>query len=192
MASIISCYQGETLDGKDEAFVTLARAIVGQQISVKAADAVWSRFAVLMSDITPGDVLAIEETKLREAGLSHQKISYIRDLARFFLEEAAAITVWSEMDDERVITHLTTIKGIGRWTAEMFLLFHLLRPNVFPIDDIGLQKAIEKHYLEGKALPKKRKDLAIELQPFSELWHPFCSVATWYLWRSLDPAVVAY
>ncbi len=186
MAKIIASYKGETLVGKGDSFMTLARAIVGQQISVKAADAVWNRFAEGVGTVTPDAVTAKNEEELRGYGLSRMKVTYLHDLARYFTEEADTIHHWRDMDDETLIKSLTTIRGIGRWTAEMFLIFHLLRPDVYPVDDIGLQKAVWLHYFEGEKQPLKT------LRTFGEKWRPYRSVATWYLWRSLDPVPVEY
>lgn len=187
MADIIASYAGETLEGKNDPFLTLARAIVGQQISVKAADAVWGRLeAGLGGYVAPPPLLASGEDALRGFGLSRQKVVYLQDLARYFDEERHTIDNWDEMTDDELIASLTSIRGIGRWTAEMFLIFHLLRPDVFPVDDIGLQKAVFRHYYNDEKQPLKT------LRLHGERWRPYRSVATWYLWRSLDPVPVAY
>jgi DNA-3-methyladenine glycosylase II len=187
MGRIIAAYAGETLTGKNDPFLTLARAIVGQQISVKAADAVWNRLeSGLGGLVAPPPVLGSNEDSLRAHGLSRQKATYLLDLARYFHEERHTIENWDEMSDEELIKSLTSIRGIGRWTAEMFLIFHLLRPDVFPVDDIGLQKAVWKHYFAGEKQPLKT------LRTHGELWRPYRSAATWYLWRSLDPVPVEY
>lgn len=187
MSGIIDSYQGETLEGKGDPFLTLARAIVGQQISVKAADAVWGRLeAGLGGLVAPPQVLGHTEDSLRAFGLSRQKALYLQDLSRYFDEERHTIDNWDEMSDEELIKSLTSIRGIGRWTAEMFLIFHLLRPDVFPVDDIGLQKAVFRHYYNDE------KQTLKALRLHGERWRPYRSVATWYLWRSLDPVPVAY
>lgn len=187
LGSIIASYEGETLVGKGDPFLTLARAIVGQQISVKAADAVWNRLEAGMGGlVAPPPLLISSEENLRSHGLSRQKAVYLQDLARYFDEERHTIDNWEEMTDDELITSLSSIRGIGRWTAEMFLIFHLLRPDVFPVDDIGLQKAVWKHYFAGEKQPLKA------LRQQGELWRPWRSVATWYLWRSLDPVPVEY
>lgn len=179
MAELIRAYDGETLHGKGDAFYTLARSIVGQQISVKAADAVWARVEPYVAQ------RAFEDAEsLRFCGLSRQKILYLQSLGDFFHTKGIACGYWNNMTDEEVIRHITQVKGIGRWSAEMFLIFHLLRPDVFPVDDLGLQKAILQRYpVENykKALIEK-----------AEIWRPYRSMATWYLWRSLDPVPVAY
>lgn len=186
MAGIIQSYAGETLSGRGDPFLTLARAIVGQQISVKAAEAVWNRLALGVVDVTPEAIFASSEETLRGFGLSRMKVAYLNDLARYFTEEAHTIRHWPDMSDEELIKSLSSIHGIGRWTAEMFLIFHLLRPDVFPVDDIGLQKAVWKHYFGGEKQPLKT------LRAHGALWQPYRSVATWYLWRSLDPVPVEY
>lgn len=187
MAGIIRQYDGEMLARRGTPFFTLARAIVGQQISVKAADAVWKKLeAGLGGSILPESVLALEDDGLRALGLSRQKAVYLKDLSRYFSQEADTIAHWVDMDDEALIKSLTSIRGIGRWTAEMFLIFHLLRPDVYPVDDLGLQKAVERHYFNGE----KQKPAII--RQYGERWQPWRSVATWYLWRSLDPVPVEY
>lgn len=184
MAAIIHTYKGELLKTRGNAFYTLTRSIVGQQISVKAADSVWAKLEGTISNITPQFVLAASDEALRASGLSKQKIAYMRNLAEFFSTHTKPI--WHTKTDDEIIKELIAIKGIGRWTIEMFLIFHLMRPDVFPIKDIGLQKGILKHYANGKAMSlEKMEKLAIR-------WKPWRSVATWYLWRSLDPIPVEY
>lgn len=187
MKKIIKTYQGEILAGKGDPFLTLARAIIGQQISVKAADAVWRKLeAGLGGRVTTATSLKASEEALRSFGLSRQKVLYLQDLARYFADKKHSPELWAEMDDEALIQSLTSIRGIGRWTAEMFLIFHLMRPDVFPVDDIGLQKGVWLHYYGGE-----KQGLKI-LREHGELWRPYRSVATWYLWRSLDPVPVEY
>lgn len=171
-----------------DAFTTLARSVVGQQISVKAAQAVWDRFAALprAKKFTPANILKLKVDDMRAAGLSARKIEYLVDLAVHFDAGAVHVNAWSEMDDEAIIAELVAIRGIGRWTAEMFLMFHLLRPNVLPLDDVGLIKGISRNYFSGE--PVSRSDA----REVSAAWAPWRSVATWYLWRSLDPIPVAY
>ena len=171
-----------------DAFTTLARSVVGQQISVKAAQAVWDRFAALprAKKFTPANILKLKVDDMRAAGLSARKIEYLVDLAVHFDAGAVHVNAWSEMDDEAIIAELVAIRGIGRWTAERFLMFHLLRPNVLPLDDVGLIKGISRNYFSGE--PVSRSDA----REVSAAWAPWRSVATWYLWRSLDPIPVAY
>jgi DNA-3-methyladenine glycosylase II len=168
------------------AFVTLARSIVGQQISVKAAQSVWDRFEVLPKKMAPAQVLKLKVDDMRAAGLSARKVEYLVDLALHFANHQVHVDAWNEMDDETIIAELVAIRGIGRWTAEMFLLFHLLRPNVLPLDDVGLQNGISQRYFSGEPVSRS------EIRELAAPWAPFCSVATWYIWRSLDPAPVSY
>ena len=186
MAGIVASYAGSTLVSRGDPFSTLARSIVGQQISVKAADSVWARFVAALPAITPADVLEISPELLRACGLSARKVEYVGDLARHFSDGQIHTARWSLMSDEEIITELTAVRGIGVWTAEMFLIFNQLRPDVFPLDDIGLQKAVALHYFNGE------RPLRRELSGLGESWRPWRSVATWYLWRSLDPVPVEY
>ncbi len=186
MAALIVRYPDAILADRGDPFQTLARAIVGQQISVKAADSIWARFAGFAGHITPDHVAVLELDDLAACGLSRRKAEYLRDLAGHFVDGRVEPALWTKMDDEAVITELTNVRGIGRWTAEMFLIFSLRRPDVWPVDDIGLQKAVALHYLDGT-----RPTPAI-LRQHGELHAPWRTVATWYLWRSLDPAVVQY
>lgn len=186
MAGLISRYRGLTLASRGDAFQTLARSIIGQQISVKAAQSVWERFATTVGDMQPRCVLKLSVEQLRGCGLSGQKVSYLRDLSERFSAGAIDISRWHDMDDEVLIDELTEVKGIGRWTAEMFLIFYLTRPDVFPLADLGLQKAMQLHYNRGRKLSERR------IATLAKLWSPWRSVATWYLWRSLDPLPVEY
>ncbi|MGZ3240832.1 MAG: DNA-3-methyladenine glycosylase family protein [Burkholderiaceae bacterium] len=173
------------LVGRGEPFTTLARSIVGQQISVKAADAVWGRFLELCPKCTPAQVLKVGD-KIASCGLSKRKAEYILDLADHFKAKRVHADKWAEMDDEEVIAELVQIRGIGRWTAEMFLIFNMLRPNIFPLDDLGLLKGISVNYFSGE--PVSRSDA----REVAANWEPWRTVATWYLWRSLDPVPVEY
>lgn len=186
MKKLVQQYEAACLESRGDAFMTLARSIVGQQISVKAAQSVWDRFAALTPAITPQHVLQLAPQAMRTAGLSTRKTEYLHDLARHFVENDLQHANWQAMDDDAVMAALLAIRGIGRWTAEMFLIFHLMRPNVLPLDDIGLQKGISQHYFSGE--PVSRHDM----REIAQAWQPYCSVATWYLWRSLDPLPVTY
>ncbi|MCE1180875.1 MAG: DNA-3-methyladenine glycosylase [Rhodocyclales bacterium] len=186
MAALVERYGGLSLVSRGDPFATLARSIVGQQISVKAADAVWGRFAQAVGEMHPAAVLALEAEALAACGLSRRKVEYISDLAGHFVDGRLQPAHWQALDDEAIIAELTAVRGIGRWTAEMFLIFNLMRPDVFPIDDIGLQRAVGAHYLGGE------KPTPRVLREFGERWRPWRSVATWYLWRSLDPVPVEY
>lgn len=186
MKRLIPQFGAACLQSRGDAFTTLARSIVGQQISVKAAQSVWERFAGLPKRMTPAMVLKLKVDDMRAAGLSARKIEYLVDLALHFDSGAIHVDSWREMDDEAIIAELVGIRGIGRWTAEMFLIFHLMRPNVLPLDDVGLITGISKNYFSGD--PVSRSDA----REVAAAWNPYCSVATWYIWRSLDPLPVAY
>ena len=183
---VIPKYEDDCLQTRGDPFLTLARSIVGQQISVKAAEAVWGRLFASVTEFTPVRVAKMKMEKLRACGLSQRKAEYILDLAAHFKQGGVNIEDWQVLDDEAVITALTDIRGIGRWTAEMFLIFNLMRPNVFPADDLGLQKAVSLHYFAGEKLTRS------ELREVGENWAPWRSVGTWYMWRALDPLPVAY
>ena len=190
MRKLIPQFGEGRLQSRGDAFTTLARSIVGQQISVRAAQAVWDRFAGLMNEpstrLTPDGVLGLEPSTLREAGLSARKVEYLGDLAHHFASGAVHVRQWQQMDDEAIIEELVAIRGIGRWTAEMFLIFHLMRPNVMPLDDLGLLKGISINYFSGEPVSRA------EAREVGDAWAPFRSVATWYIWRSLDPLPIAY
>jgi DNA-3-methyladenine glycosylase II len=172
---------------RGDAFVTLARSIVGQQASVTAAQAVWERFAALLPrGMKPASVLKLKIDDMRTAGLSARKVDYLVDLAMHFESGKLHVKDWAAMDDEAIIAELVAIRGITRWTAEMFLIFYLMRPNVLPLDDPGLIAGISHNYFSGD--PVSRSDA----REVAEAWKPWCSVATWYIWRSLDPLPVAY
>jgi DNA-3-methyladenine glycosylase II len=186
MKKLIPQYGDVMLESRGDAFVTLARSIVGQQISVKAAQSVWDKFAKLSRKITPAGVLKLKVDDMRAAGLSARKVEYLVDLALHFDSGAVHVREWQGMDDEDIIAELVAIRGIGRWTAEMFLIFHLMRPNVLPLDDVGLINGISRNYFSGE--PVSRSDA----REVAQAWSPYCTVATWYIWRSLDPLPVAY
>ena len=190
MARIIAEHPRVGLVSRGDAFSTLARSIVGQQISVKAADAVWGRFCASCGELTPKSVLRRRATTLRSCGLSERKVEYIRDLCDHFISGRVDPASFSGQDDEAIIAELTDIRGIGRWTAEMFLIFNLLRPNVLPLDDLGLLRAVSLHYLDGEAITGREGRTRVEA--LATGWAPWRSVATWYLWRSLDPVPVEY
>ena len=175
-----------TLQSRGDAFTTLARSIVGQQISVKAAQTVWDRFALLAPALTPSEVLRLKIDDMRAAGLSARKVEYLVDLALHFDGNRLHVDAWQGMEDEAIIAELVAIRGIGRWTAEMFLIFHLMRPNVLPLDDLGLLKGISQNYFSGEPVSRA------EAREVGDAWAPYRSVATWYIWRSLDPLPVDY
>jgi DNA-3-methyladenine glycosylase II len=186
MKRLIPQFGDACLQTRGDAFVTLARSIVGQQISVKAAQTVWDRFALLTRRLTPASVLRLKVDDMRAAGLSARKVEYLVDLALHFDNGALHVKNWQDMDDEAIIAELVAIRGIGRWTAEMFLIFHMMRPNVLPLDDVGLINGISQQYFSGELVSRS------DVREVAAAWAPYCSVATWYIWRSLDPLPVAY
>ncbi len=190
MRKLIPQFGEGRLQSRGDAFTTLARSIVGQQISVKAAQSVWDRFVALVKEqstrLAPASVLALEASLMRSAGLSARKVEYLSDLAQHFESGTVHVRQWQQMDDEAIIDELVAIRGIGRWTAEMFLIFHLMRPNVLPLDDLGLLKGISLNYFSGEPVSRA------EAREVGDAWAPFRSVATWYIWRSLDPLPVDY
>jgi len=195
LKKLIRAHPDIHLKRRGDPLTTLARAIVGQQISVKAADSIWRRFVASVAPdakraafprLDARAVAAAGVPVLRACGLSSRKALYLGDLAAHFASGAFDPKRWKELDDEALIAALVEVKGIGRWTAEMFLIFHELRADVLPVDDIGLQRAIALHYNGGeRPTPAAMRDLALA-------WQPYRSVATWYLWRSLDPIPVEY
>ena len=186
MRKLIPQHRATQLQSRGDAFQTLARSVVGQQISVKAAQSVWERLLAQVGEVTPSGILARELAELRLAGLSQRKCEYLRDLASKFQTGEVHPGLWAEMPDEAIITELVAIRGIGRWTAEMFLMFHLMRPDVLPLDDIGLQRGISLGYFSGEAVSRS------ELREVAAAWAPWRSVGTWYIWRSIDPVAVEY
>jgi DNA-3-methyladenine glycosylase II len=186
MKRLIPQHGDACLQTRGDAFVTLARSIVGQQISVKAAQTVWERFAKLPRKMAPANVLKLKVDDMRAAGLSARKVEYLVDLALHFDSGKTRVTDWAQMDDEAIIAELVDIRGIGRWTAEMFLIFHLMRPNVLPLDDVGLINGISRNYFSGEEVSRS------DAREVAAAWAPYCSVATWYIWRSLDPVPVEY
>lgn len=190
MKKLIPRFGEARLESRGDAFTTLARSIVGQQISVKAAQSVWNKFAALVDGpemhLAPQAVNALDPQTMRAAGLSARKTEYLLDLARHFVDGTVHVADWQQMDDEAIIDELVAIRGIGRWTAEMFLIFHLMRPNVLPLDDLGLLKGISLNYFSGEPVSRA------EAREVGEAWAPYRSVATWYIWRSLDPLPVSY
>jgi DNA-3-methyladenine glycosylase II len=186
MRRLIPQFGDASLQSRGDAFVTLARSIVGQQISVKAAQSVWDKFAVLPRKMTPANVLKLKVDDMRAAGLSARKVEYLVDLSLHFDGGLLSTAQWASMSDDAIIDELVAIRGIGRWTAEMFLIFYLLRPNVLPLDDVGLINGISHNYFSGEAVSRS------EAREVAAAWAPYCSVATWYIWRSLDPLPVEY
>lgn len=186
LKKLITKFKSLALGSRGDAFATLARAIVGQQISVKAAQSVWNRLTADLAAVSPATIVRAEAARLRGCGLSSRKVIYLQELAAHFHSGALAVDNWSQLDDEALIDELTQVKGIGRWTAEMFLIFYMARPDVLPLDDIGLQRAMSLHYNQGRPLSR------LKMRRIGGTWAPWRSVATWYLWRSLDPIPVEY
>ncbi len=187
LKKLIPKYGTGFLVTRGDAFITLARAIVGQQISVAAAQSVWNKvLLVAKKKVSPKNILALSVEELRAAGLSGRKVEYIRDLAEHFDSGLLHARMWKDMDDESVIKELTAIRGIGRWTAEMFLIFNMVRPNILPLDDVGLIRAISLNYFSGEPVSRH------EAREVAANWAPWRTVATWYMWRSIDPIPVEY
>ena len=194
MRRLVRRYPGASLKRRSDAFTALARAITGQQISVKAADAIWRRFVAAAAPgtrrafprIDPSRVAALAVADLRAIGYSERKAMYVSDLAAHFVSGRLDPLTWKRLDDEALIAALVDVRGIGRWTAEMFLMFHELRPDVFPVDDLGLRKAVVQHYNGGRPMTVDA------IRAAGEAWRPWRSAATWYLWRALDPVPIEY
>ena len=186
LRELVGRFQGLALGSRGDAFSTLARSIVGQQISVKAAQSVWDRLNARLEGVAPPALARCRMPTLRACGLSGQKAGYLKDLAGKFLDGTLDAGRWHALEDEALIVELTRVKGIGRWTAEMFLMFYLARPDVLPVADLGLQRAMRLNYNRGRPLSPAR------MQKIGTTWSPWRSVATWYLWRSLDPIPVEY
>ena len=184
MAQIIAERGDIYLTTRGDPFQTLARSIVNQQISVKAALSVWTRVQQAAGEVSPQRLARMRITTLRKCGLSERKAEYMKDLGKRFTSGEVDPTHWPQLDDEAIIAELVTVRGIGRWTAEMFLIFNLLRPDVLPLDDLGLIRGVEKRYREGAPVSRR------EVQQLGERWRPWRTVATWYLWRSLEPVPV--
>ena len=183
---IIPKHAGLCLTTRGDPFVTLARSIVGQQVAVPTAQAIWERLTDAFPDFTPARIYRLKLARLLECGLPQRKAEYILDLAAHFRQGGMRQDDWRTLDDEAVIIALTGIRGVGRWTAEMFLIFNLMRPDVLPVEDPGLQKAVSQLYFSGDPVTRS------ELREVGENWAPWRSVGTWYMWRSLDPQPVEY
>lgn len=181
LRKLIPLHSSESLRVSATPFMTLARALIGQQVTIASAESLWQRFTEKCGRRpTPGSVLKVSNEELRAAGLSKRKTEYVLDLATHFAEKKVRPAAWANMDDEAVVADLCAIRGIGRWTAEMFLIFSLRRPDVLPLDDASLLKAISLHYFSGEPVSR------FEAREVAQAWAPWRTVATWYLWRSLD------
>lgn len=183
---LIKEYPGETLKSDDQLFRTLANAIVGQQISVAAAESIWGRVKkALGGRVNPTRILALDMDTLRGCGLSGRKAEYMLGIAEAFSGEYRGLR-WKEMDDEEIRERLIALRGIGPWTADMVLIFTFLRPDIFPLLDIGLVRSIEREWNGGESMTTE------EMTAIGDAWRPYRTVATWYLWRSIDDEAVAY
>ncbi len=186
IASLIATYPNEVILTHQNPFSTLVKAIVGQQISIKAAAAIEERLESLIGNFSTENYLAAKEDKLRQCGLSRPKIRYITNVAFALKSGELTPSTWSSMSDDEIAKQLMSVSGIGTWTAQMFLIFHLNRADIFPQGDAGLLKALQLHYGSEKELSDS------EINQIALVWQPYRTVATWYLWRSLDPIPVQY
>ena len=184
LSRIINKFDDLELISRGDIFFTLIRSIIGQQISVKAASTVWSRFTEKVGEITPENILSVDFEDLRSCGLSQKKTEYVIGISESWHEYS--LFDWNKMDDEEVIEKLIKLRGVGKWTAEMILIFTLLRPDVFPIGDIGMIRGIEKSYNSGVRMSND------ELYALSEKWKPWRTVACCFMWRTVDPEPVEY
>jgi DNA-3-methyladenine glycosylase II len=187
LKKIIKKFNKGFLTTRKDPFFSLCRTVVGQQISTKAADSIWLKFEKKCKiKIIPKNILKLSSSNLRSAGLSHQKISYLKNIAKNFKNKSFNIRDLKKMNDEEAISYITKLKGLGIWSAQMFLMFNLNRPDVFPTKDIGLVRAISKNYKTSYP-PSERF-----LNKISKLHLGYRSVFTWYMWRSIDPTDVEY
>lgn len=186
MGQLIRHYSPSALKSRGDAFTTLARAIVGQQISVKAAASIWERVCRVVEPFNASTVYSCDLSHFAGLGLSARKVDYLKDLSRHFVQTPNLEGLLESLPDDGVVARLKEIKGVGSWTAEMFLLFGLMRPDILPVKDLGLLKAISLHYQAGRLVSAQQAaEIALP-------WRPWRSVATWFLWRSLDPVPVDY
>lgn len=187
LRKLIPAYGGECIQACQTPFVTLARIIIGQQISLTLGRTLWERLVHACGGLpTAQCMLGYDEEALRELGLSRRKAQYILELARHSSEKGIDASRWAQMEDAAVIAELCAIRGVGRWTAEMFLIFNLRRPNILPLDDTALLRAISHHYFSGEPVSR------FEAREVAQAWAPWRTVASWYLWRSMDAAAVEY
>jgi len=187
LKKIIKKYYKGFLTTRNNPFFSLCRTIVGQQISTKAADSIWAKFEKkCKKNIKPKIILKISTRSLKTAGLSRQKVSYLKNIAKAFASKSFDIAKLKKMNDNDAINYITKLKGLGVWSAEMFLMFNLNRPNIFPAKDIGLLRAISKNY---KTVYPPSKKL---LEKISKIHYGYRTVFTWYMWRSIDPTDVEY
>ena len=190
LAGLIDRHRGDRLSGSGDAFTTLANAIIGQQISVAAASGIWGRLSGLFPRLRPEAIASAASDELRSCGLSGRKVEYLQGIAGAFLRDDYSPASFDVLDDDEVRERLCALRGVGPWTAEMFLIFHLHRPDILPVGDIGLQRAAGRLYGwpagDGPAATRSR------LSALGESWRPWRTVAVWYLWRDLDVEPVIY
>ena len=187
LKKIIVKYNKGFLTTRNNPFFSLCRTIVGQQISTKAADSIWMKFEKKCKrKIKPKIILKISSRSLKSAGLSRQKISYLKNIAKAFVNKSFDVKKLKKMNDIDAINYITKLKGLGVWSAEMFLMFNLNRPNIFPVKDIGLLRAISKNY--KTTYPPSKKFL----EKISKIHDGYRTILTWYMWRSIDPSDVEY
>ena len=182
---IIELYEFPSLTTRENMFFTLIRSIVGQQISVKAADTVWDKIVNEAKEIRPEIIYSMDENTMRDCGLSKRKVEYMKAVSEKWLNGYDKIN-WHELSDEAITEKLVEKRGIGKWTAEMILIFTLMRPDIFPMGDIGAIRALEKIYNKGQKMNKE------QIEEIVKKWKPWRTIATWYLWRSIDPVPVQY
>lgn len=181
LKKIIPRFKSTYLVSCSNPFQTLARSIISQQISATTAQAIWSRIINAFSTFDPITVIKADHAILRKCGLPMRKIEYLSNLAKYFSSFSSSTISFSQMSDDRITKELMQIRGIGRWTVEMFLIFNLARPNILPLDDLGLLRAISLNYFSGEPVTRS------EAREVAANWEPWCTVATWYLWRSINP-----
>tara|TARA_B100001146_G_C16158209_1_gene424433 strand:- start:183 stop:812 length:630 start_codon:yes stop_codon:yes gene_type:complete len=186
MKNIINNHKEDYLQSRDDPFNALCRTIIGQQISVKAAASIWNKFATGTKNINPKNVIKYGNNNIRKCGISNKKVEYIIGLSNFFIKNPDSVNLWNKMDDKSIIKELCQLKGIGPWSAEIFLMFCLLRPDVLPLGDLGLRRAVGKNYLNTFDPTYE------EVEKVAKKWIPYRSAATWFLWKSIDPIPVAY
>ena len=182
---IIELYEFPSLTTREDMFYTLIRSIVGQQISVRAADTIWDKIVNEAKEIRPEIIYSMDENTMRNCGLSKRKVEYMKAVSEKWINGYDKIN-WHELSDEAITEKLVEIRGIGKWTAEMILIFTLMRPDIFPMGDIGAIRALEKIYNKGQKMKKE------QIEEIVKKWKPWRTIATWYLWRSIDPVPVQY
>ncbi len=187
LRKLIPAFGDESIVARRSPFATLARIVVGQQISPSLGRELWGRLLRgCGAEPTPACIAGLDEEALRAMGLSRRKAQYLLDLAEYFEAHGERAGRWDGMDDAAVIAELCAIRGVGRWSAEMFLIFNLGRPDVLPLDDTALLKAISHHYFSGEPVSR------FEAREVAQAWAPWRTVASWYLWRSMEAAAIEY